>query len=253
MKVFDPARDCRTATDDEKATGEWRVVHGKVCAPPPRDHWAWKDFPASDTLAPFSNTAPYYHAKVGTKEYIRWVYRWGATHNAYFHTNDSDAGADAYEVTMNTIRKFDVTYPWTYFRRQNREYNYPSIPSRIADAYFERLRAYHWQIATSVAQSTVTALQDDDQARPEAVSQTEIFNFLARVLTMPEPGGYVSSDDDFSVSTRKPPEMGLRAIWDVPDFANGAARVHDRNRRRRATSPSSTTTRSAARGTTSTG
>ena len=221
MKIFDAKRDCRPATDDEKATGEWRVVHGKVCAPEPRDHWTWQDFPSTDTLAPFSNTAPYYHAKFGGKEYIRWVYKWGVTHNAYFHTNDSDAGADAYEVTMNTIRKFDVTYPWTNFRRQNKEYYYPSIPSRIADAYLERLRAYHWQIATSVAQSTVTQLQDDDQARPEAISQTEIINFLTRILTMPEPGGFVSSDDDSSVATRKPPEMGLRAIWDVPDFSNG--------------------------------
>ncbi len=223
MKVFDATRDCRPATDDEKTTGEWRVVHGKVCAPEPRDHWAWQDFPASDTLAPFTNVAPYYHAKVGTKEYVRWVYRWGVTHNAYFHTNDSDAGADAYEVTMNTIKKFDVTYPWTYFRRQNKEYYYPAIPARIADAYLERLRAYHWQIATSIAQSTPQALADDDQARPEAVAQTEIFDFLTRVLVMPEPGGFVSSDTDSSVATRKPPEMGLRALWDVPDFSSAPA------------------------------
>ncbi len=119
---------------------------------------------------------------------------------------------------MNTIHKFDVTYPWTYFRRQNKEYNYPAIPARIADVYFERARAYHWQIATSIAQSTPLALQDDDQARPEVVAQTELFNYLARVLLMPEVGDFVSSDVDTSVASRKPPEMSLRALYDVPDF-----------------------------------
>ncbi len=222
LKIFDPARDCRAATSDEKQTGEWRIVHNKVCAPEPRDHWAWQDFPASDQLKPFNNTAPYFHAKVGSKDYVRWFYRWGSTHNAYFHTNDSDAGADAYEVTMNTIHKFDVTYPWTYFRRQNREYYYRSIPSRIADTYFERVRSYHWQIANTIARSQPNQLKSDDDARPEAIAQGEIFNFLARAMVMPEPGGYVSSDTDGSIAATKPPEMGIRPIFDVPGFAQGA-------------------------------
>lgn len=222
MKIFDPKRDCRAATDAEKQTAEWRVVHSKVCAPEPRDHWAWQDFAISDQLKPFNNSAPYYHAKVAGKDYTRWVYKWGSTHNAYFHTNDSDAGADAYEVTMNTIHKFDVTYPWTYFRRQNREYYYRSIASRVSDGYFERVRAYHWQIANSLGQSQPSQLNSDDDARPMAIAQTEIFNFLTRTVVMPEPGGYVSSDRDASVGAGKPVEMGGRPIFDVPGFAQGA-------------------------------
>ena len=217
MKVFDAARDCRPATDEEKQSAEWRVVHGKVCAPAPRDHWAWQDF-KSDALKPFSNTAPFWHAKGAGKEFIRWFYRWGSTHNAYFHTNDSDAGADAYEVTMNTIHKFDVTYPWTYFRRQNREYYYRSIPSRISDGYFERLRSYHWQVANTIGQSQPSQMLSDDDARPAAVAQTEIFNFLARAVLMPEPGGMVSSDDDGGIAARRAPES-IRALFDVPGQA----------------------------------
>ncbi|HTJ80586.1 MAG TPA: zinc-dependent metalloprotease, partial [Polyangiaceae bacterium] len=43
MKTFDPSR-CRDATEEEKAVAGWRLVHGKVCAPAPRDHAAWVDF-----------------------------------------------------------------------------------------------------------------------------------------------------------------------------------------------------------------
>src|SRR5690606_34398554 len=43
LRLFDPDR-CRAATDAEKATAEWRIVHGKVCAPPPKDHAHWDDF-----------------------------------------------------------------------------------------------------------------------------------------------------------------------------------------------------------------
>ena len=46
--VFDPARDCRPATADEKAAAAWRVVHGKVCAPPIKDRWSWDDFTSEE-------------------------------------------------------------------------------------------------------------------------------------------------------------------------------------------------------------
>ncbi len=60
MKVFDAARDCRAATADEMARAEWRIVHGKVCSPTPRDHAAWLDF-GSDVLPGSTTAAPYWH------------------------------------------------------------------------------------------------------------------------------------------------------------------------------------------------
>jgi len=47
---------------------------------------------------------------------VRWMYRYG-TVGSYFHTAPSDAGADPYEVTQATIKRFESNYPWTYFRR----------------------------------------------------------------------------------------------------------------------------------------
>jgi len=212
LKLFDPNRDCRAATDAEKANGKWRVVHGKVCAPPPRDNWKWSDFSYSDYMyfagAKCTPTnvqcndasGPYWHATNvhdGTdpapQEYVRWHYKWGVSHNAYFHTNDSDGGADPYEVTVNTIKRFDATYPWAYFRRGNREYYYRTIASSTADRYFERLRAYHWGVATNLGRGSATAAQSDDQYKPDVLAEAEMVKFFTRVLTMPEPGSFAPS------------------------------------------------------------
>ena len=208
LKVFDPARDCRPATPEEAAVGEWRVVHGKVCAPPPKDVWSWQDF-RSDAIQPGTN-APYWHyvdAKNGS--HVRWYYRWGTNHNAYFHTNDSDLGADAYEVTVNTIKRFEMSYLWAYFRRQNREFYYPSLPSQVADRYFNRVRSYHWLIATDLARNTsVDALLDDNGLAPLVQAEHEIFSFLSKAILTPEPGPYATSD------VRTPPDS-LTTIWDL--------------------------------------
>jgi len=202
MKVFDPARDCRDATDEEKARAEWRLVHGKVCSPPPRDHAAWQDFLSDALPGSGSSPAPYWHTNKDTKtgQSVRWFYRWGTNHNSYFHTNDSDAGADPYEVTVYTARKFDVSYPFGYFRRQNREYSYSGIPAQVADRYFERVRSFHWLVANSTAfyrsfgSDVYDVISgDDDWHRPYLVAETEMYNLLARAVLMPEPGDYASA------------------------------------------------------------
>ena len=217
MKVFDPKRDCRPATDEEKATAGWRVVHGKVCAPTPKDHFAWRDF-ASDSVNggdPDFN-APYWHVvDKNKKDHVRWPYRWGVSHNSYFHTNDSDAGADAYEVAVNTSKKFEMTYPWTYFRRSNREYYYRGVPSSVADRYFDRMRSYHWQVATDFARGTTPdALMDDDDMRPVAMAQAEIFSMLAKAILMPEPGDYFSATASPDTKPHQPVDS-LRLIHDI--------------------------------------
>lgn len=223
MKVFDPARDCRDATPEEKAIGQWRVVHGKVCAPPPRDLAAWRDF-LSDDL-PGGNPAPYWHTREDARtggERVRWFYRWGTTHNSYFHTNDSDAGADPYEVTVNTVRKFDISYPFSHFRRQNREYNYLTLPASVADRYFERVRGYHWLVATSTAlyrsfgkEVFDKIARDDDWHRPYLVAEKEMLDLLVRSALMPEPGGYAEKDHPGQ----------SRPVWDLPQSGKGQFEV----------------------------
>ncbi|MEB2312757.1 MAG: hypothetical protein OZ921_10725 [Sorangiineae bacterium] len=200
MKVFDPNRDCRAATDAERALGEWRIVHGKVCASTPRDHAAWGDFVS--TANPVDNqTAPYWQVRGDAKtspSAVRWWYRFGTSHNAYFHTNDSDAGADPYEVTRNTVRVFDLTYPFQYFRRQNREYNYyQGIASRVADRFFDRMRSYHWLVANSSAfykdfgDTVWSAIANDDNwHKPYLVAEADMFGLLTRAVLMPQPGAY---------------------------------------------------------------
>lgn len=194
MKVFDPARDCRPATDEEKATSAWRVVHGKVCATAPKDHWSFDDFQSD--MHPAGIAPVKWHAKDrGGKERVRWAYRWGEQYGAggYMHTTMMDAGADVYELTQNLTRSFDLRYPWTYFRRGDREWNSAFLPQAVASQYFARLRAYHWQIALDVARSSGKELTEDDGLRPYAMAQADIFGFLERAALMPEPGDYQAS------------------------------------------------------------
>ncbi|MFO0549039.1 MAG: zinc-dependent metalloprotease [Polyangiaceae bacterium] len=219
MKVFDPAR-CRDATDEEKEKAGWRIVHGKVCAPAPRDHAAWSDFESGPVEGSNESTqAVLWHTRADARSNpgsVRWFYRYGTADNAYYHTNPGDSGADPYEVTVNTIRRFDAMYPWTYFRRGNREYNPAALPSAVASSTFERLRAYHWNAANrnaffhtfgdSVFQQIASS---DDWHRPQIMAETEAFRAFARILLMPEPGEY-------GPMTSQP--MGSsRTIFDVVD------------------------------------
>ena len=221
MKVFDPAR-CRDATPEEKEAAGWRMVRGKVCAPAPRDHAAWQDFVSGLTDEDNVNSAaPYWKTKSTAKtgaDQVRWMYRYGTSDNGYFHTNPGDAGADAYEVTMNTIKKFDATYPWTYFRRANREYFSGGIPFAVVNSTIERLRSYHWSVANRNAfyrgfgQANFDVIAgSDDWHRPAIMAETETFNTLARIILMPQPGQYAQ----MAVA----PVGSSRPIWDAA--ANG--------------------------------
>ncbi|HEY8076434.1 MAG TPA: hypothetical protein VIF62_20055, partial [Labilithrix sp.] len=150
--------------------------------------------------------APYWHVvdKKG-QDRVRWPFRWGTTHNSYFHTNDSDAGADPYEVAVNTAKKFDGVYPWGYFRRKNREYDYKEVPSATADRYFDRMRSYHWLVATDLARVANPAdLNDDDALRPTVMAQAEMFGLLSRALLTPEPGDYYTPTNSQDVAGRQP-------------------------------------------------
>jgi hypothetical protein len=195
MKVFDPARDCRPATEEEKAIGAWRVVHGKVCAPPPKDHWAFDEF-TSETVPNVGINAVRWHAKANDgKDRVRWNYRWGEQYGAggYMHTTMMDAGADVYELTQNLVRSFDLRYPWAYFRRGDREWVDEFLPQSVASQYFGRLRAYHWQIALGIGRAGDADLGSDDGMRPYVLAQSDIFSFLQNAALMPEPGRYGTS------------------------------------------------------------
>lgn len=200
MKVFDPSR-CRDATESEKVTAAWRLVHGKVCAPAPRDHAAWSDFEHGLTQPDVpSSLAPYLSTRADAPtggDMVRWYYRYGATNNSYFHTQLSDGGADPYETTVSAIQKFDMNYPWTYFRRKNREFFYEALPFAASQRFFERIRAYHWNAANrnafyrSFGEANWEEIAgSDDWHRPLLMAETEMFNALARSILTPEPGTY---------------------------------------------------------------
>lgn len=202
MKIFDAKRDCRAATAEEKQYGAWRIVHGKVCAPISKDHYSWNDFETSSVWPEEdpdnSLVGTRWHAVIGSgknaKSYVRWPYRYGEQYrSSYIHTNMDDSGADIYEVTTNYIRKFQVNYPFTYFRRKNREYNYWGIANSVGSRTFERLRSYHWNIAKDVMDAPSADLLDDNATRPSAMAQKALFDFFVNVILMPEPGIYVDA------------------------------------------------------------
>jgi hypothetical protein len=226
-KVFDPTRDCRPATDAEKAQAKWRIVHGKVCAPSPKNHLAYEDMKSSVIALSFNPKSQPTSVGIngvrwqgvdekGTK-LVRWQYRYGEdySHGGYIHGKMFDSGADIYELAVNAERRFDVTYPWQYFRRQNKEFAWWSIPTTIDNNTYARLRAYHWTTTTDIGRAKPGDLADDDQARPSVMAADKMFNFLQRAILMPEPGQYAAGDE---TNSRTPKRPGARPIFDVvPD------------------------------------
>jgi hypothetical protein len=200
MQVFDPAR-CREATAEERAHAQWRIVHGKVCSPAPKDYAFWHQFEDGvPTGAPGWATSVKWRASESAGSAagnVRWPYRWGVTSNSYAHTNPGDAGADIYEVTRETIRKFDYSYPFSYFRRQNRDWYYRAVPARTSRAFFDRLRAFHWSMAVNNGRfqgfgdaAFDLIAQSDDWWRPYIVAETEMFSAIAKSLLSPQIGRY---------------------------------------------------------------
>jgi len=103
---------------------------------------------------------------------------------------------------METIRKFDYSYVFNYFRRGRRDWFYADVPSRTAGAFFERLRGYHWSIAITNSflrgqgeETFVNASEDDDDWRPFLMAETEMFDAIARALLMPQIGDYRKADN----------------------------------------------------------
>ena len=207
LDIFNPERDCREATEQEKAHAKWRIVHGKVCQPYPRDYAAWDDF-LSDYNVEADEAMVKWHTRCdlpgGNADMVRWSYRIGEHYSpSYLHTNMLDAGADAYEVTVNEIRKFNANYPTVYFRR-NRRTVPPSLRSwSYALDTFERLRSYHWAIANdnlrylSFGEDLYDIVAaDDNWARGGIMANTEIFNALASYVLTPQPGDYRLREND---------------------------------------------------------
>ena len=196
MKVFDKSRDCRPATAEEKAIGGWRVVHGEVCAPPPKDHWSWGSF-ASDEIPGTGGLegAKWHVTDRDGKDRVRWHYRYGEQYGAggFMHAMMMDSGADSYELVQSLSRKFELTYPWTYFRRQNREFTSFTLPQAMSSQYFARARAYHGQIASSLGVARPTDLGDDDGMKPSVMAQADLLTFLQRAILMPEVGAYAAT------------------------------------------------------------
>ncbi len=229
-KVFDAARDCRDATAAEKASAKWRIVHGKVCASSPQNHLAYQDmesteiaFKSGKTTTPIGvNGVRWSGVDENGVRLIRWQYRYGEDYSrgGYIHAKPSDAGADVYEITMNATKRFDLTYPWSYFRRLNKEFAWWSLPNAVAGNTFSRMRAYHWSTTTDIGRSNSAAdLANDDQDRPAVMASAEMFNFLQRVILMPEPGSYGVGAD----STRRTAKRtGALPIFDVQSETEAA-------------------------------
>lgn len=221
-KVFDPKRDCRPATEEEKEISKWRLVHGKVCSQSPKNHLAYEDM-NSDEIS-FKVGAQ--TAKVGVagvrwhgndengKQLVRWQYRYGEDYSSggYIHAKPFDSGADIYEITKNVINRYENQYPWSYFRRQNKEFAWWSLPYGVASSTFARIRGYHWTTTTDIGRSTPEDLADDDLEKPSLLASQEMFNFLQRVILTPEPGTYGAGANS---AKRTPTRPGAQPVFDL--------------------------------------
>jgi len=76
------------------------------------------------------------------------------------------------------------------------------------------MRSYHWLASTSIGRGGGAALNNDDDLRPLALAETDMFNMLARAVLMPEPGGYAAS------ASRKPVDS-IKSIYDTGGTTGG--------------------------------
>lgn len=221
--LFNAERDCRPATEEEKEVAKWRIVHGKVCSPPPKNHLAYEDMLSGpielkigrQTAPVGANGVRWKGVDENGRELYRWPYRYGEDYSraGYLHAKLSDSGADVYEITMNTIKRYEATYPWTYFRRQNKEFAWWSLPNAVANSTFARLRGYHWNTTTHIGRASAADLRDDDGELPSVIASAEMFDFLQRVILTPEPGEY-------ETTIRTPSRAGALKVWDLASFGD---------------------------------
>jgi hypothetical protein len=218
-KVFDPQRDCRDATPEERETAKWRIVHGKLCAPSPKNHLAYEDMKSSEiaftsgkTVTPIgANGVRWAGTDENGQKLVRWHYRYGEDYSrgGYSHAKPGDSGADMYEITASAIRRYELTYPWQYFRRLNKEFAWWSLPNSVDASYFARLRGYHWNTTTNISRAGVGDLDNPDKDQPSVYASDLMFNFFQRVVLTPEPGSYGDT------TRRTPARAGAAPIFDL--------------------------------------
>jgi len=227
-KIFDMARDCRDATKDEKAIAKWRIVNGKVCSQPPRNHLAYDDMktgPLPDykigkqVIEVGSDGVRWQGVDENGQPLVRWHYRYGEDYSSggYLHAKMFDAGADVYEITNNVINRYENQYPWAYFRRQNKEFAWWSLPYSVASATFSRLRGYHWSTTTDISRGSSADKDSDDGDKPAVLASAKMFDFLQRVILTPEPtdSEYPAYGEGDFTSQRTPTRPGAAKIFDL--------------------------------------
>ena len=101
---------------------------------------------------------------------------------------DEASSSDVYELTQNLTRSFDLRYPWSYFRRGDREWNAAFLAQSVASNYFGRLRAYHWMIALDVARAQAGDIASDDGLRPYVMAQAQDASLDRRRQRAARPG-----------------------------------------------------------------
>ncbi len=246
MQIFDPSR-CRDATPAELERYRWRLVDGKICGVAPRDHAFIHDMETSPTFyrgdAPEStgteDDAPYWRVREGTAGgnagAVRWRYRvsWdrgvGYPHIQYF-----DQGADIYEVTHASMRKYDLLYPVSYFRRGQREWASWGVAQGVASRMFRLIRGYHWNVSRDISlykgfynDATFAALsQSEGFLAPSIAVQPEMFNFFAGVMTRPSIGDYSpeTNAEFFTVNGATPETRAANIqVWNT-DVVRGSPR-----------------------------
>ncbi|MCL2825556.1 MAG: hypothetical protein FWD57_16310, partial [Polyangiaceae bacterium] len=215
MTIFDRNRDCRTAEQWEKDLAKWRIVHGDVCAPYPRDYAAWDDFESEigddypeGELDPMTMWRTRYAPAQGANpeenyDAVRWSYKIGEMYwPSYVHANTRDSGADEYEATIGEIERYNAYYPVRYFRRNRLD----AIPSALAwrrtSSLFDRLRSFHWSFGHDLLRWMSLGYYDqfsvdDNLSRGALIANAAVFNAMADWILAPQPGYNSLMGDEF--------------------------------------------------------
>lgn len=123
-----------------------------------------------------------------------------------------DRGADPYEIAQDRMQRFYSYYWNTHFRRHRQLYPMPDLG--FTTEYFQKLTAT-WVLNTlSVPDPAI--LSTDDGLAAATLAVTEGFDFLADIVTLPEPGRYEPLPDAARQTVYSWTGYGTGASFDVP-------------------------------------
>lgn len=139
-----------------------------------------------------------------------------------------DAGADAYEQMQFLVANYENRYIFDNFRRDRTNFHSRNVIQRTANRYFDRMTASAKALAlylTLLPEFKDELLSEPGYLMPHAIAASDSLAAFVRILTRPEPGGYVLNATGTAAEVSDAAD--LRALFTVPVGSGDGRFLHN--------------------------